>query len=328
MNDMEKFVSKFSKAKIGVIGDIVADLYIYGKPFKLSREAPVLVIRYDEERIIPGSAGNTINNLACLGAKIYPISLVGNDREGESIINCFADKKVMLSGIIKDSSWNTISKTRIMAGDDNTSKQQVIRIDKEPNKKITSKIENRIISHLREISKKIDALIVADYGYNLITPIIIKEILKIAKNKIVVVDSHHQFKKFKGVYIITPNQGEAEESTGITIKNDRDLTQVGKKLLEDIESKAVLITRGNTGMALFESGKNMNKIPIFGRDEITDVTGAGDTVTSVLTLAILAGASFIQAAYLANYAASVVVMKRGTATLTRDELLRKIKIDE
>ncbi|MDY6863157.1 MAG: PfkB family carbohydrate kinase [Thermodesulfobacteriota bacterium] len=328
MNKMERLISNFNKAKIGVIGDIVADFYVYGKPFKLSREAPVLVIRHDGEKIIPGSAGNTINNLACLEANVYPVGIIGNDKEGEAVINCFAGKKVVLSGIVKDRSWVTISKTRIMAGDDNTSKQQVIRIDREPMKKITTKMEKRIISNLKDIAGEIDALIVADYSYNLITPVILKEILAIARKKIVVVDSHHQLKDFKGVHIVTPNQGEAEEATGITIKNDRDLEQAGEKLLKGLKSKAVLITRGNAGMALFEVGKNMNKIPIFGRDDITDVTGAGDTVTSVLTLALVAGASLIKAAYLANYGASVVVMKRGTATLTGEELLKRIKKDE
>ena len=171
----KRIIDGFVKAKIAVVGDIVADIYIYSKPFKLSREAPVLVVRHDSERIVPGGAGNAINNLAQLGASVYPISIIGNDEAGRAVLNHFADYNINLEGLIISDERKTVSKTRIMAGDDHTSKQQIIRIDKEAKQHISSHLEEDLLSYLTSISKEIDAIVVSDYGYGVITPKVIEK---------------------------------------------------------------------------------------------------------------------------------------------------------
>ena len=323
---LQEIVKGFSRAKVAVIGDLVADRYIFGKPFKLSREAPVLVVRHDREEILPGGAGNAMNNLLALGASVYPVGVLGRDEFGRFLVAFFKERGVDTSGLFLLPGRETVSKTRIMAGDDHTSKQQVIRIDREPPLlPRDSRLNRRITGYLREIRDGIDALIVSDYGYGLINGEVRNEITAIAGEKTVVADSRYQLADFKGITAITPNEAEAELSSGMKIRSDDDVIAAGRTLLERLELKAVLITRGNKGMVLVEGRGDVRTIPIHGSDEITDVTGAGDTVTSVFALSLVSGATFYEAAQLSNYAGGIVVMKRGAATLTRDELLQAIK---
>jgi len=317
----------FSEARIAVIGDLVADRYIFGKPFKLSREAPVLVVRHDRDEILPGGAGNAVNNLVALGASVYPAGVVGKDEFGRFLHAFFRKKGVDTSGILSVPGRETISKTRIMAGDNHTSKQQVIRIDREPVLSLDGRWRRKIVQYLREIQDMIDALIVSDYGYSVIDDEVRNEIRKIARSIPVIVDSRYQLEEYEGVTAVTPNESEAELSSGMRIRGDRDVVAVGKKLRARLKVKAVLITRGNKGMILIDDKGRVNTIPICGSDQVTDVTGAGDTVTSVFTLSLVAGASFLEAAQLSNYAGGIVVMKRGAATLTSEELTTAITQD-
>jgi rfaE bifunctional protein kinase chain/domain len=317
----------FSKARIAVIGDLVADRYIFGKPFKLSREAPVLVVRHDRDEILPGGAGNAVNNLLALGASVYPAGVVGKDEFGRFLLAFFRKKGADTSGVLAVPGRETISKTRIMAGDDHTSKQQVIRIDREPVLSLDGRWRRMIVQYLREIQDTIDALIVSDYGYGVIDDEVRSEIRRVAGNIPVVVDSRYQLEEYAGVTAVTPNESEAELSSGMRIRGDRDVVAVGKKLRKRLKVKAVLITRGNKGMILIDDKGRVNTIPICGSDQVTDVTGAGDTVTSVFTLSLVAGASFLEAARLSNYAGGIVVMKRGAATLISEELKTAIAKD-
>ncbi len=325
LEEFREIVSRFSRARIGVIGDIAADVYVYGRPYKLSREAPVLVVKHEEEKTVPGSAGNAVNNLLGLDARVYPIGIVGNDDAGRALNDYFTVLGADLSGLLADPQGKTITKTRIMAGDDHTSKQQVIRIDKDPDNILSRSHEDLILSHLKKIGEKIDGLLVSDYGYQLITPRIVQYIKKLAKKILVVVDSHERLLEFEGVTAITPNEAEAQFTSGIRIEKEGDYVRAGEKLLRITDCQALFLTRGNKGMALFEKDKPVMTIPIFGSEEIVDVTGAGDTVASVLILSLACGASFQQAAKLSDYAAAVVVMKRGTATLSRKELLEVVE---
>jgi rfaE bifunctional protein kinase chain/domain len=214
-----------------------------------------------------------------------------------------------------------------MAGDDHTSKQQVIRIDREPVLSLDGRWRRKIIQYLREIQDTIDALIVSDYGYGVIDYEVRNEIRRVAGNIPVVVDSRYQLEEYAGVTAVTPNESEAELSSGMRIRGDRDVVAVAKKLRKRLKVKAVLITRGNKGMILIDDKGRVNTIPICGSDQVTDVTGAGDTVTSVFTLSLVAGASFLEAARLSNYAGGIVVMKRGAASLTSEELKTAIAKD-
>jgi rfaE bifunctional protein kinase chain/domain len=320
MKRIKELIKRFARTRIAVIGDMAADVYIYGKPYRLSREAPVIVIRHDYQKIVPGGAANTVNNLIQLGAQVYPLGFLGADDAGVDVFNYFSDCCASTEGLFLSSSAETITKTRIMAGDDHTSKQQVIRIDKEPSFRLSADEEQKLLGYLTALAPRLDALIVSDYGYGFVTSRILSFIREFARTVAVVADSRYHLRDFKGVTIVTPNQSEAEELTGIEIGDTKSLYATGAALLKNLATKAVLITQGNEGMTLFERRKKPLHIPICGSDEITDVTGAGDTVASIIGLALGAGATFPEAANLSNIGASVVVMKRGTATLTPQEL--------
>ncbi len=320
MSKYASIIKEFSKARICVIGDMTADVFIYGKPYRLSREAPVIVVRYDSEELVPGGAANTVNNLLDLGARVYPVGLLGRDYFGEKLFSRIADKCPNMDGMLLEPGYHTIMKTRILAGDDNTTKQQVIRIDRDFETPLTGENEQQLLAYLKRILPEIDAVVVSDYGYGIFTNKVLAFIRQFARDKIVVVDSRYHMPYFKGATIITPNQSEAEHITGMSIQDEAGLHLAGRKLLQLIKCRAALITQGNKGMTLFERDTTPLHIPVVGSDKISDVTGAGDTVVSLVTLALVAGAKFPDAARLANYAASVVVMKPGTATLTVVEL--------
>ena len=322
-----KIIEKFSQQKVMVIGDFISDIYIYGKPSKLSREAPVVVINHESERIVPGGAGNATNNLASLGCQVYSVGILGNDELGNNIISQLNEKKVNVDGLLLSHIVTTTSKTRIMAGDEHTSKQQVIRIDKANKGPIPSRLQQKICNHFLSISQDVNAVVVSDYGYGVIFRRIIPKLQALAKQKIVVVDSRYQLLRFRGVTAITPNESEAEKATRIRLVNDQSVSRAAYLLKERLGLKAVLITRGNRGMTLLDKSRKIFHIPIVGSDDITDVTGAGDTVATIFTLALASGANFFEAASLANYAASIVVMKSGTAVITKNELLEAVKKD-
>ena len=319
------FVENFEKARVAVVGDIVADIYIFGKPNKLSREAPVIVVRYEGEKLVPGSAANTAHNLMTLGATVYPIGVVGNDPPGNAVIEFFDGPLARTDGIIVDESGHTVTKTRIMAGDLHTTKQQVIRIDREPVEPISRDVENRIVERLEAIVPEVDGIIVSDYDYGVVCPRVAELLRGVAGEKVVIVDSHSRINEITGVSLATPNESEVEAATGIKIESDSDAITAGQRLLDQTGNAALLITRGNRGMMLFERGVPVEKIPVCGGDEIVDVSGAGDTVAAAVTLGLVAGGTFLQAANLANFAAGIVVMKSGTATTTREEILRLIE---
>lgn len=331
MTTLERYkeiINDFDSVSIGVIGDIIADISIYGRPYKLSREAPVIVVKHESESIMPGGAGNTVNNISKLDARVYPICLIGDDNAGKALLDYFSnDRNVDTNGLFICHGSNTITKTRILAGDIHTTKQQVIRIDKEPTFAITKELEDRIIAHIEDINKKVQVWAVSDYGYNIITKLVLEKIKECAKEKIVIVDSRNRLRDFSGVTIIAPNESEAEAASGIRIDENNSIYKIGEKLLKEIAAEVVLITRGNHGMTLFEKNGNVEDIPICGPKEVTDVTGAGDTVISILAVAFAAGATPYQAARLSNYGAGIVVMKRGTATLSRPELIEIIERD-
>ena len=318
-------IDKFSQLKIMVIGDFISDIYIYGKPFKLSREAPVVVIRHDSEKIVPGGAGNAANNLASLDSKVFAVGILGNDEMGNNIVNQLKEKNVNVEGLLFSHIMTTTSKTRIMAGDDHTSKQQIIRIDKINNDPIPSRLQGKIYDRFNSLSKGVDAIVVSDYGYGVVLRRIIPLLKSLAWRKIVVVDSRYQLMRFRGVTAITPNESEAEKATKIKLAKEQDVKRVANVLREKLDVKAVLITRGNRGMTLLEKPSKTSHIPIVGLDDITDVTGAGDTVATTFALSLASGASFFDSASLANYAAGIVVMKSGTAVVTRNELLEAVK---
>ena len=324
-NKLIKFLDKFKSATILTIGDIIADEYIYGSTSRVSREAPVLILSFDSEHIFLGGGGNALNNLKSLGCKVIPVGVVGSDYFGKIILSNIKKMGIPAEGIFSEKNRVTTRKTRILAGGYHTTKQQVIRIDREPDSMIKNSTEEKIINFLDSKIKKVDAVMVSDYGLGLLSPAVIDKINNMAKNHtdtIITVDSRFNLSQFRNVSAVTPNEPEASECAGIAIEDEDNgtLNEAGKKLMEMIDPAAVLITRGRKGMRLFEKNGRITSMPIFGSDEIADVTGAGDTVISVFTLSLVAGATLEEAMNLANYAAGIVVMKRGTATVTQKEL--------
>jgi rfaE bifunctional protein kinase chain/domain len=315
---IEKIIDRFKGKKICVIGDVIADVYIFGKPYRLSREAPVVVVKYEEEVVYPGSAGNTINNLLALGAKVFPVGFIGDDNAGNRLMEYFSRyKTITMDGIVRHKG-ETVTKTRILAGDTHTSKQQVIRIDKDSNKPIPQKARALFIKKLAEIAPSMDAFIVSDYGHGTVDNRTIETMRDMAKDRVVVGDSRYNLSAFKGFTIITPNESEAYSLS--SMDEGHDIEEAGRKIMDFMDIAALLITRGNKGMSLFLKDGKVHHIPISGTDDVTDVTGAGDTVCAALTLSLAGSADFYTASRIANYAAGIVVMKRGTATVNVQEL--------
>ncbi len=312
-----EILEKFSGCTIGVIGDMIADVYIYGRPERLSREAPVVIIQGESEKTVPGGAANTRANLLTLGATVYPVSVVGDDRAGKALMASFeAGDRFHTEGVISRKDYNTIVKTRVFAGDVHTAKQQVVRIDKgRPG--VSKEAWDKIRAYIRVADEKVDAWVVADYGYGLLGNLARMDLGEIAKKKPVVVDSRHHLGAYGGVTIVTPNENEAAALSGMPVLpflDDKVVGNAAGTLLTKLKLQAALITRGNRGMVLAEQGiAEPFFIPISGSDDIVDVSGAGDTVSSTIALALAAGANFREAAALANFAAGVVVMKSGTA---------------
>lgn len=327
MNKQKKnllhLVDTFGGKKVAVWGDLILDEYIFGTTRRISREAPVLILTYRKSEYSLGGAGNSILNLKALGAEPLPIGVVGADENGKKILAILKQKNISTECMITDKKLQTPIKTRILAGEESTRKQQILRIDREEKVPGSGEIKQKLHKSISSSLNTIHALLISDYNYGTIKEDIFKQILPLYKkrNIPVTLDSRFRLLNFKGVTVSTPNEPEVEGALHIQIDNDNKLLRkAGRELLDRTKAEAILITRGSKGMVLFEKGKPSSSIPIHGTTDIVDVTGAGDTVISVFTLALTCGATFKEASKLANYAGSVVVMKKGTATLSPKEL--------
>jgi rfaE bifunctional protein kinase chain/domain len=318
---LRSYVERFSSLRVAVVGDFIADEFVYGDSSRISREAPVLVLNFRAREIIPGGGGNAAMNAASLGGNVAAVSVLGADPNGNTMSQVMNGRNIGVDHLYQDENRITPTKMRIMAGGRNTSRQQVIRVDHEPQLPMNPDLEKRILGALENLAGDgLDALIVSDYGLGVITDSVRRLAGQLAKKTIVTVDSRHAAGKFQGVTAITPNEEEVEELVGF-LPDEARLDEAGAALLERTKARAALITRGSKGMSLFEPGTARRDIPIFGSDEATDVTGAGDTVISAFSLALAAGAPMADAAEIASRAAGIVVMKHGTAVVSQEELL-------
>jgi len=321
-------IAAFRRQRIVVFGDLIADEFVYGRIARVSREAPVLILEYDATEIVPGGAGNAANNVASLGGTVRLVSLVGRDEPGDRLFKVLP-RPVERAGLSRPRSYRTPVKTRILAGGIHSAKQQVVRIDRHTSEPVIDAHRRAAERAALSAIKDADAVLISDYGSGLVQPRFVAEFaakLRARKNNVpILIDSRYALTRYRGLTACTPNESEVEQVLGIKINdNRRALERAGRKLLEQTGMACVLITRGSRGMALFEPDQPTVHIPIFGSDQIADVTGAGDTVMATMTLALAAGASFEEAARLANYAGGLVVMKRGTATVSAAELRRAL----
>jgi len=319
---LRKIIEGFPKVTITVLGDLVADEFVFGEISRVSREAPVLILKHRERTVMPGGGANAVNNLADLGVNVLPVGAIGDDEPGRMLLKYFRHKRIPVSGVLKDKSYTTVTKTRILAGMTHNARQQVVRVDREPEGAPNQHLTRELFLAAREYLHASDALLVSDYGYGSASPAIVSALRQPGRRRVVlvpmIVDSRYRLLEYSGATAATPNEPEVEAALGVRIGEDwKNLAQAGEQIIERMKLQALLITRGRDGMVAFDRGKAPVDIPIFGSDEVTDVTGAGDTVIAAFTAALAAGANTEEAAQLANYAGGIVVMKRGTATVSR-----------
>jgi len=329
LRDLGECVERFSGKAIVLLGDFVADEFRYGDISRVSREAPVLILKHRETQVVPGGGANAANNLASLGAKVLPITVVGDDAAGDALFQYFRQRGVTTSGILRTKGRATPTKSRFLAGWAHTVAQQVLRFDYEPQAPLPEGALKKIYQKLLASLRNADAWAVSDYGFGVATPELVREVTrKLRKPVPVTLDARYGLHRYakSGVTSATPNEAELETEHHTTIGADTtELARAGRATLSFMKLQALLVTRGRHGMALFEPGDRHTHIPVHGSDQAVDVTGAGDTVLAAYTLALACGAAAPEAAEIANIAGGLVVMKRGTATVSRQELLDAIR---
>ena len=325
-------VAEAMKGKLVVVyGDIVADRFVYGTPKRISREAPVLILRQYRDDVLLGGGGNAINNIHALGGLPIPVSVLGRDPQAEQLIGKMTSQGIDCSGILRVDRYQTPTKVRILGGFPHSSRQQIVRYDIEDAFEVTEVESRQFAALLRDQMSICHAGLISDYGYGVVTPFLAANLTAFATRKPITLDSRYNLLRYPDVSAATPNEEEAAAAAGISLTDNGDdrIQEVASALRQSLDCDAVLITRGSRGMALFEKdGRAPIFIPVYGTDQVADVTGAGDTVIATFTLALAAGASYAEAAKLANYGGGIVVMKMGTATVSNDELRHAIERDE
>jgi rfaE bifunctional protein kinase chain/domain len=325
--ELLRLVEAFQGKRVIVAGDLVADEYVYGKPERISREAPVLILRYLAREVRLGGAANACHNLHTLGARVFPLGVVGRDWAGAALRELFAERGIPTEGMVSVEDRVTPVKTRVMAGGYRhvATRQQLVRVDREPEGPMPPAAEAALYERLVAWGRDADAVVLSDYGYGTITARLLDHARELGlRGAVVSADSRYDLLRFEHLTAATPSEPEVEQLLGLPLDGDKAVEQAGWRLLERLRSRLVLVTRGSKGQALFEAGGAATFLPVYGSDEIADVTGAGDTVISTFTLALSGGARPLDAARLSNLAGGIVVMKRGTAPVTRGELCQAI----
>lgn len=320
-----KIIEKFYEPSILVLGDVILDQYIWGRVDRICPEAPVPVVEVERESMMLGGAANVVNNLSSLGAKVSLCGVVGADPSAQEIKKRLQELDASAEGLIVEPGRPTSTKTRIVAGH-----QQVVRFDHETKAVILPATTRKIYEFLETNWESFQAIIISDYAKGVIDEGLLQKILKLnrQKPKLICVDPKEKnMGLYKGVSLITPNKKEAAFAAGQVIESEEDLIKAGQKIIQKLQCENLVITLGSEGMALFKRSGEFIKIPTFAR-EVFDVSGAGDTVVSVLTLALACGAALSEAVALANFAAGVVVGKIGTASVTPEELKKYIRVEK
>ncbi len=317
-----QYIDKLQNKKIMIVGDLVADIYLEGRISRISREAPVLVLEHASETVEAGGAANAIHNAATLGGKVYAVGVIGQDPAGEQLTRILANNQVNTQGIIIDPARPTITKTRIMAGGQATVRQQVVRVDRESKSKLTPAIEQDLIKYIQTTIPLMDVVVISDYGSVTVSPAVREQVISTCNRAGIpsMVDSRYHIMDYQGVKLVKQNEAEAAAALGLDTLDTTSIKQVAETMLERLRAEVILITQGPEGMTLFKRDGASTHIPVTNISEVYDVTGAGDTVVVTMMLALAAGADYVQAACIANFAAGIVVRKPGTATTTPEEL--------
>lgn len=323
-NKLIACINNLKLPKILVAGDLALDEMIYGDTERISREAPVLILRHTHTKLILGGASNAAHNASVInGGKVGVIGILGEDYQAGQLLSAFHDANINTQYLVRDKNRKTITKTRISGSCSQSITQQIVRIDRQTDAPLNPETEKKIIENLEKAIPEYDAVILADYHTGTLTKNIIDKAVGFANkyNKIIVADAQKNLANYKNVTSMTPNLPDTQKFTGFEIKDNITLEKAGKMLLETSNAKSVLITCGSDGMAVFSSNGKMTKIPVFNKSEVFDVTGAGDTVTAIFTMALASEAEPEYAAIIGNIAASIVVRHFGCSTTTVEEIL-------
>ena len=321
--------ASFAGRRLVVVGDFVLDRFVFGHPKRVSREAPVLILRFWKEENLPGGAGNTAANVQSLGGVPLPVGALGDDEAGRTLRRILAERGIRTAGLLEAPGYPTPTKTRILGGGPHSIKQQIVRYDREGHLAEDAGLAASLAGILASEAAGAGGAILSDYGYGAVSPAAVAPLrAALAPGAPILVDSRHDLLSYAGVDAVTPNEEELEEIAGRPIGDSGDeLARAGRRLAERVGCRHVLVTLGSRGMALFSGGAAPTRIPVHGTDQVADVTGAGDTVLATFSLALASGATAREAALLANFAGGVVVMKMGTATVTPEELREAISSD-
>jgi len=319
-------IQQMQGKKLLVIGDMVADVYLYGRISRISREAPVLVLEEKQRRFIPGGAANVVHNAAALGGDVWAVGVLGDDKAGFGLAELLRKKSVHTEGLLHAPDRGTITKTRIVAGGLATVSQQVVRIDSEAKQTMSAAVEDKLMRKLAELLPQMEGLVISDYGSGTLTPAITQKLFQLCKKHGIpsIVDSRYSLLHFVGADYVKQNEAESSAIVGFALDDEDALLRAGDILLQKMRAKGVLVTRGDKGMTLFEANGAVHWIPVADKSEVYDVSGAGDTCVATFLLALAAGAEPPLAAKLSNIASGIAVRKLGTAAVSADELKAKI----
>ena len=321
---LRAMVDRFSSRRLLVVGDLVADHYVYGQTDRVSREAPVLIVRYEDSDVKLGGGANAAANARSLGAQVVALGAIGQDEMGEALAKQFAAAGIELAAV-RSPSLQTETKTRILAGGLNTTRQQMLRVDRGNRVPLPEPIAIELAERVREAAQRADAVVVSDYGAGVIADQVREVLRRLAAEGLpVCVDSRYRLRDFAGATVCKPNEPELEALTGMAIRSDEALREAGARARAQLGCRTLLVTRGRSGMALFEDGRDA-LLPVHGLKEAVDVTGAGDTVIAAFSLAYSVAQDALAAARLANVAGALVVQKAGTATVSREELAAELE---
>ena len=326
-NKLADLVKNLGNAKILVVGDLALDEMVYGDTERISREAPVLILQHTHTKFILGGASNAAHNVADVnGGKVSVIGVIGDDYQANDLKQAFCEANIDCSSLITDKTRKTITKTRISGSCSHSITQQIVRIDRQTNAPISKETEKKLIDEIEKLVPQHDAVILSDYHIGTLSDNVISAVISTAKkfNKKVVVDAQRDLNRYYGVTSMTPNLPDTQKHVGFYLRNKEDFMKAGNILLEQSGAEAVLITCGADGMVVVDNNGKYTHIPVFNKAEVFDVTGAGDTVTALYTMALAAGAEPVYAAIIGNIAAGIVVKQYGCATTSIDEIIKSI----
>ncbi len=327
LSKLKGYIRELDKSKILVIGDLALDEMVYGDTERISREAPVLILRHTHTNYILGGASNAAHNVSEINnKKVSVIGIIGEDYQGEDLKKAFKDAGIDCSNLVVDSSRETITKTRISGSCSQSVTQQIVRIDRQTSAPISKETEQKLIEKIRLLIPLYDAIVLSDYHLGTLTDAVIQTVTEEAEKngKIVVVDAQKDLYRYKGITSMTPNLPDTQKHVGFYLKSKEDYLRAGSMLIKETEAPAVLITCGSEGMVVITDEGRYYHIPVFNKSKVFDVTGAGDTVTATYTLALAVGANPVYAAIIGNIAAGIVIKQFGCATTNIDEILSEV----